>query len=115
DMGYPLTIEEDCTVGHLAMLHGCSVARNSLIGIGATVLNGTRIGRNCIIGANTLIPEGKEIPDNSLVVGSPGRVIREITPEQAEHITELSRHYMANMQRYASGLALQEKKEPALK
>ncbi len=114
DMGYPLTIETDCTVGHMAMLHGCRVGRNSLIGIGATVLNGTRIGENCIIGAHALLPEGKEIPDYSLVVGAPGRVIREITPEQAEHITELSRHYVENWQRYAAGLAPQKKKEPAL-
>ena len=114
DMGFPLTLEADCTVGHLAMLHGCTVARNSLIGIGATVLNGSRIGENCIIGANALIPENKEIPDNSLVMGAPGRVVRQVTPEQVAHITRISRHYMANMQRYASGLAPQEKKEPAL-
>ena len=104
DMGYPLTIGPDCTVGHMAMLHGCTVARNSLIGIGATLLNGAKVGENCIIGAHSLIPEGKEIPDNSLVVGTPGRVIREIKPEEFPNITALSRHYMENWQRYQKGL-----------
>src|ERR1700760_320070 len=76
DAGTPLTIGKAVTVGHLAMLHGCTIGDNSLIGIGAVVLNGARIGKNCLIGAKALIPEGKEIPDGSLVVGAPGRVIR---------------------------------------
>lgn len=114
DMGFPLTIEEDCTVGHMAMLHGCHVGRNSLIGIGATILNGTRIGENCIIGAHVFLPEGKQIPDNSLVIGAPGRVIREVSSDQAAHLTDVARHYVANWQRYSAGLALQAEKEPAL-
>jgi carbonic anhydrase/acetyltransferase-like protein (isoleucine patch superfamily) len=104
DMGYPLVIGPDCTVGHMAMLHGCTVARNSLIGIGATLLNGVKVGENCIIGAHTLLPQGKEIPDNSLVMGTPGRVVREIRPEEFPNITALSRHYMKNWQRYKKGL-----------
>ncbi len=105
DMGFPLTIGANCTVGHMAMLHGCTVGENTLIGIGSTVLNGTVIGRNCIIGANTLLAEGKVIPDNSLVMGAPGRVVRDVSDEQAEHIAGLARHYVENWQRYSTGLA----------
>src|SRR5690606_5056411 len=79
DMGWPLTLGKGVTVGHNAMLHGCSVGDHSLIGIGAVILNGAKIGKHCIIGANTLIAEGKEIPDGSLVVGSPGKVVRELS------------------------------------
>ncbi len=81
DMGHPLVIEENVTIGHQAMLHGCTIGAGSLIGIQAVVLNGARIGRNCLIGAGALIPEGREIPDNSLVVGTPGKVIRQLTDE----------------------------------
>ena len=76
DMGFPMTVEPGCTIGHSAILHGCTIGENSLIGMGATVLNGARIGRNCLVGANALIAEGKIIPDNSLVLGAPGRVVR---------------------------------------
>ena len=103
DMGFPLTIGANCTVGHMAMLHGCTIGENTLIGIGSTVLNGTVIGRNCIIGAHTLLTEGKQIPDNSLVMGSPGRVVREVSDEQAEHIASLAGHYVENWQRYSTG------------
>src|SRR5690606_14143710 len=75
DMGFPLTIGENCTIGHSAILHGCTIGDNSLIGMGATVLNGAKIGKNCLIGANALVTEGKEIPDNSLVVGAPRKVV----------------------------------------
>lgn len=105
DKGYPLTIGHECTVGHQAMLHGCTIARNCLIGIGSTILNGAKIGENCVIGAHALIPEGKEIPSNSLVVGTPGRVVRQVSDEDAAGITELSRHYTANVERYNSGFA----------
>lgn len=108
DMGFPLTVERDCTIGHRAMLHGCTIGANTLVGIGATILNGTRIGRNCIIGAHSLIAEGKEIPDNSLVMGAPGRVVREVSDEQAHRLTETARHYVRNWQRYAAGLAVRE-------
>jgi carbonic anhydrase/acetyltransferase-like protein (isoleucine patch superfamily) len=104
DMGYPLTIGAGCTIGHCAMLHGCTVGDNSLIGIGAIVLNGTRIGRNCIIGAHCLLPEGKDIPDNSLVVGSPGRVVRQLSEKDAAMLQRLSEHYVENWRRYGKGL-----------
>ena len=104
DMGYPLTIAEDCTIGHKAMLHGCTIGPNSLIGMGATVLNGVRIGRNCLIGANALIPENKEIPDNSLVVGAPGRVIRQLDEAAAVRLTQTAAHYVENWRRFARGL-----------
>lgn len=105
DMGYPLDIGPNVTVGHMAMLHGCTVGANTLIGIGSTILNGSVIGRNCIIGAHALIPEGKTIPDNSLVMGSPGRVVREVSDDQAAHIGTLAEHYVENWQRYKTGLA----------
>ena len=78
DRGFPLSVGEGCTIGHKAMLHGCTIGENTLVGMGATILNGARIGRNCLIGANALITEGKVVPDNSLVVGSPGKVLREL-------------------------------------
>jgi carbonic anhydrase/acetyltransferase-like protein (isoleucine patch superfamily) len=105
DAGTPLVIGKGVTVGHMAMLHGCTIGDGSLIGIGAVVLNGARIGRNCLIGAKTLIPEGKEIPDNSLVVGMPGRVIREVSDAQREMLAGSAAHYVHNWQRYAAGLA----------
>ena len=104
DAGTPLTIGANVTVGHQAMLHGCTVGDNSLIGIGAVVLNGARIGRNCLIGAKALIPEGKDIPDNSLVVGSPGRVLRPVSDEQIVFFAHSAEHYVQNWKRYASGL-----------
>lgn len=105
DMGFPLTIGADCTIGHKAILHGCTIKANSLIGMGATVLNGAVIGSNCIIGANALIPEGKAIPDNSLVVGVPGKVVRSLPPESAETIRKSAEGYVRNWHRYAAGLA----------
>jgi carbonic anhydrase/acetyltransferase-like protein (isoleucine patch superfamily) len=104
DMGAPLTLGANVTVGHRVMLHGCTVGDNSLIGIGATVLNHARIGRNCLIGAHSLIPEGKEIPDNSLVMGSPGKIIREVSPEQAQVLAASALHYVENWKRYAAGM-----------
>jgi carbonic anhydrase/acetyltransferase-like protein (isoleucine patch superfamily) len=104
DEGVPLTIGADVTVGHKAMLHGCTVGDNSLIGIGATVLNRAVIGKNCIIGAHALIPEGKVIPDNSLVVGAPGRVIRELGEAEAIFLKASAAHYVLNWRRYAAEL-----------
>ena len=106
DPGYPLTIAEDCTIGHKVMLHGCTIGANSLIGMCATVLNGARIGRNCLIGANSLIPENKVIPDNSLVMGVPGRVVRDLDEEAVRRMTRTAAHYVANWRRYAKGLQL---------
>ncbi|MBS7663554.1 gamma carbonic anhydrase family protein [Pseudomonas lalucatii] len=108
DMGYPLSIGKGVTIGHKAMLHGCSVGDYSLIGINAVVLNGAKIGKYCIIGANTLIGEGKEIPDGSLVVGSPGKVIRALSEEQKRMLEASAAHYVHNAQRYARELAEQE-------
>ena len=107
DAGLPMEIGEGCTVGHMAMLHGCTIGPNTLIGIGATVLNRARIGKNCIIGAHSLIPEGKEIPDNSLVMGVPGRVMREVSTDEAEHLKELAQHYVDNSARFNAGFVPQ--------
>lgn len=103
DKGYPMVIAEGCTVGHMAMLHGCTIGPNTLIGIGATLLNGSRIGANCIIGAHSLMTEGKEIPDNSMVMGAPGKVVRQLSDEDAQHLKKLSQHYVDNSARYTAG------------
>ncbi|WP_043766201.1 gamma carbonic anhydrase family protein [Algiphilus aromaticivorans] len=104
DPGFPLRVGENVTVGHMVMLHGCSIGDNSLIGIGAIVLNGAKIGRNCIIGAGTLIPEGKEIPDSSLVMGAPGKVVRECGDKERAAIAASAEHYVDNGRRYREGL-----------
>lgn len=104
DMGSPLTIGSNCTIGHKAILHGCTIRNNSLIGMGATILNNAVIGENCLIGANALIPEGKIIPDNSLVVGAPGKVIRQIDAESSARLTRSAEGYVRNWQRFAAGL-----------
>ena len=106
DTGSPLTLGANVTVGHLVMLHGCEIGDGSLVGIGSIVLNGAKIGRNCLIGANCLITEGKEIPDNSLVMGAPGKVIRELSPEQAQRVALGAAHYVANWKRYKRELSL---------
>ncbi|CEA00939.1 putative acetyltransferase [Pseudomonas saudimassiliensis] len=108
DPGSPLTLGKGVTVGHKAMLHGCSVGDYSLIGINAVVLNGAKIGRNCIIGANALIPEGKEIPDGSLVMGSPGKVVRQLTEQQQQAVAAGAAHYVHNAQRYRRDLQPQD-------
>lgn len=108
DMGFPLTLGKGVTVGHNAMLHGCTVGDYSLIGINAVILNGAKIGKNCIIGANSLIGEGKEIPDGSLVMGSPGKVVRELTDGQKKMLEASAAHYVHNAQRYARDLAEQD-------
>lgn len=101
DMGSPLTIGANVTIGHMVMLHGCTIGEGSLVGIGSIILNNTRIGKNCLIGANTLIAEGKDIPDNSMVLGAPGRVVRTLTDEQAAALRLSSDHYVQNWKRYA--------------
>ena len=100
DPGCPLRIGKDVTIGHIVMLHGCTIGDNSLIGIGAVILNNAKIGKNCIIGAKALITENKEIPDTSLVVGAPGRVVRKLTDEEIGKITENAKHYQDNWKRY---------------
>lgn len=104
DPGAPLTIGADVTVGHLVMLHGCAIGDGTLVGIGSVILNRARIGKNCLIGANTFIGEGKEIPDNSMVLGAPGKVIRQIDEGMAAILKASAGHYVENWRRYRSGL-----------
>ncbi len=104
DMGFPLTLGEGCTIGHRAILHGCTVGENSLVGMGAIVLNGARIGANCLVGAGALVPEGREIPDGSLVVGMPGKAIRMLEPSHIEQLRQSATNYIANWRRFAAGL-----------
>jgi len=104
DYGFPLTLGEGVTVGHQVMLHGCTVGDYSLIGIGAVVLNGARIGKHCLVGAGALVTEGKEFPEGSLIVGSPARVVRELSPAQIEGLKASARHYIENARRYSTGL-----------
>ncbi len=104
DMGFPLTIGAGCTIGHKVMLHGCTIGSNSLIGMGATVLNGAKIGDNCLIGAGALITEGKEIPDGSLVMGVPGKVVREMDKAGINSLKLSALGYQKNMRRFREGL-----------
>lgn len=104
DMGYPLTVGEDCTIGHKVMLHGCTIGDNSLIGMGATVLNGAKIGKNCLIGAGALITENKVIPDGSLVMGVPGKVVRELDAQAIQRLTASAKHYAENAARFRRDL-----------
>ncbi|WP_299591870.1 gamma carbonic anhydrase family protein [uncultured Tateyamaria sp.] len=100
DLGYPLTIGPGCTIGHKVMLHGCTIGENSLIGMGATVLNGAKIGKNCLIGAGALITEGKEIPDGSLVMGVPGKVVRDLDEQAIQGLRASALHYQENMRKF---------------
>jgi carbonic anhydrase/acetyltransferase-like protein (isoleucine patch superfamily) len=105
DMGVPFKVGRGCTIGHLALLHGCTLGDNCLVGIGATVLNNTVIGENCLIGAHTLLPEGKSIPPGSLVMGSPGKVVRALSSEEIERLRWTSVHYVENSRRFKAGLS----------
>lgn len=102
--GFPLNIGKNVTIGHQAMLHGCDVGDNSLIGINAVILDGAKIGKNCLIGANALVTEGKVIPDGSLVVGSPGKVVRQLSAEQISGLEHSAQHYVENFKRYKASL-----------
>jgi carbonic anhydrase/acetyltransferase-like protein (isoleucine patch superfamily) len=104
DHGMPLTVGEDVTVGHQVMLHGCTVGDGSLIGIGAVVLNGAKIGKGCLVGAGSLVTEGKEFPDGSMILGSPAKVVRQLTPEQLEGLRQSAKHYVDNARRFRTGL-----------
>jgi len=104
DMGYPLLIGPDCTIGHKAMLHGCIIGAGTLIGMGATILNGAKIGKGCLIGAGALVTEGKEIPDGSLVMGAPGRVVRDLDTAARERLLLSASGYRANARRFRDGL-----------
>ena len=105
DPGFPLSVAAGCTIGHSAILHGCTIGRNSLVGMGATILNGATIGQNCLIGACALVPEGKTIPDNSLVIGAPGKVARQLGDEEAARLALAAEGYQRNWRRFAAGLA----------
>jgi carbonic anhydrase/acetyltransferase-like protein (isoleucine patch superfamily) len=113
DPGQPLTIGSDVTIGHKVMLHGCTICDGSLVGINAVILNGARIGRGCLIGANALVTEGKEIPDGSLVMGAPGKVVRELTPEQRVGLVGSARHYVENWRRFKRSLKRQDAADPS--
>ncbi len=104
DVGQPLTVGESVTVGHQVMLHGCAIGDGSLIGIQAVVLNGARIGRYCLVGAGSLVTEGKEFPDGSMIMGSPARVVRQLTPEQIEGLKRSAASYVENARRFRLGL-----------
>jgi carbonic anhydrase/acetyltransferase-like protein (isoleucine patch superfamily) len=104
DLGFPIVIGEDCTIGHNVVLHGCIIGSRSLVGMGAILLNGARIGRNCLVGAGALITERKEFPDNSLIVGSPARVVRSIDQKTSDMILESADDYVQRWKRYARGL-----------
>ncbi|SFT68871.1 gamma carbonic anhydrase family protein [Sedimentitalea nanhaiensis] len=106
DPGFPLTVGTNCTIGHKVMLHGCTIGDNSLIGMGATVLNGARIGRDCLIGAGALITEGKEIPDGSVVMGAPGRVVRQMDDAARARMQVAAQHYQENMQIFRDQLTV---------
>ena len=105
DMGFPLTIGAGCTIGHRAIVHGCNIGDNVLIGMGAMVMNGARIGNDCLIGAGALVPEGREIPSGSLVVGIPGKVVRPLSAEEIARNRGSAAHYVANWKRYRKGFA----------
>ena len=105
DMGAPLTIGKDCTIGHKAIVHGCVIGDNSLVGMGACVMSRAVIGKNCLIGAGALVAEAKIIPDNSLVLGAPGRVLRMLGSEEALELKKLAGTYVRNWQRYKNGLS----------
>ena len=105
DPGFPVRIGQNCTIGHKAMIHGCTIGDGSLIGMGATVLNGARIGSGCLIGAGALIPEGKEIPDGSLVMGMPGKVVRVLDEEAQAGLLESAETYRERMRRFRDQLA----------
>ncbi|MDP3255354.1 MAG: gamma carbonic anhydrase family protein [Bosea sp. (in: a-proteobacteria)] len=104
DMGFPLVVGDNCTIGHRAILHGCLIGENSLVGMGATVLNGAKIGRNSLVGANALVTEGKEFPDNSLIVGAPAKAIRTLDEAAAAGIAASARGYAARWKQFAAGL-----------
>lgn len=105
DPGFPLTVGEGCTIGHRAILHGCTIGDNSLVGMGAIVLNGARIGKNSLVGAGALVTEGKEFPDNSLIVGSPAKAVRTLDTDAVDRLRASAEHYVGNGRRFKAGLS----------
>jgi len=108
DPGIPLTVGDNVTIGHMVMLHGCTIGEGSLIGIGSTILNGAKIGKGCLVGAHSLITENKEFPDYSMILGSPAKVVRTLTEEQAANLGRNAKGYMANAQRFNETLSVQD-------
>jgi carbonic anhydrase/acetyltransferase-like protein (isoleucine patch superfamily) len=108
DMGFPLTIGAGCTIGHRAVLHGCTIGTNALIGIGAVVMNGARIGDNCLVGAGALVTEGKEFDANTLIVGAPARAVRTLDSHAISMLRLSAAHYVENARRFAGGIRLLE-------
>ena len=104
DPGFALTIGENCTIGHRAILHGCTIGDGTLVGMGATILNGATVGENCLIGAGALVTEGKQIPAGSLVIGAPGRVARSLDEQEVARLLRSADHYVANARRFSAGL-----------
>jgi carbonic anhydrase/acetyltransferase-like protein (isoleucine patch superfamily) len=104
DLGYPIEIGDGCTIGHRAIVHGCVIGPNTLIGMGATLLNGVNVGRNCLVGANSLLTEGKVYPDNSLIIGAPARVMRALKETEIVQLRDSAAGYVANARRYSRGL-----------
>ena len=104
DVGKPLTVGDNVTVGHQVMLHGCTIGDDSLIGIGAVVLNGARIGKGCLVGARALVTEGKEFPDGSMILGSPAKVVRALSPGELAGLRSSASHYVDNARRFRDGL-----------
>ena len=108
DPGLPLVVGRDCTVGHMVMLHGCTIGEGCLIGIKSVVMNGARIGKNCLVGAGSLVTEGKEFPDRSLILGTPAKVVRQLTDDEVQGVLRSARHYVALARRYMQGLQPQQ-------
>ena len=104
DPGFPLILEKRVSIGHQAMLHGCTIGEGSLIGIGAVILNGAKIGKHCLVGAGALITEGKEFPDGSMILGSPAKAVKSLSPEQFARLEYIASHYVQNAQRFKNGL-----------
>ena len=104
DPGCPVTIGDNCTIGHNAIIHGCTIGNNTLIGMGATILNNAKIGNNCLVGAGALVTENKEFPDGSLIVGSPAKVVKELDEKTIENLTRSSKHYVDNFKKFAKNL-----------
>lgn len=104
DLGFPVTVGGGCTIGHHAIIHGCTIGENSLVGMGATILNGAKIGNNCLVGANALVTEGKEFPDNSLIVGSPAKSIRTLDDTAVAALRKSAAHYVERWKMYARDL-----------
>ncbi len=105
DPGCPVTIGKNCTIGHNAIIHGCTIGNNSLIGMGSTILNNAKIGNNCLVGAGSLVTENKEFPDGSLIVGSPAKAVRELSQEMIDNMTNSSKHYVTNFKKFVKEMS----------